>query len=145
MLEREHDLKEGTLLVTPWHDLPAPVREKLLYGLVRACSKRNIPSERLEALVIEIEAQLRARNLGSVASRDIGSLALQGLIRIDEVAYVRFASVYRQFDNVEEFSRELTRLKRVRTASSHGTGPAAALVRRASSTASRDAATSVVA
>lgn len=90
-------------------------REKLLYGLVSACSKRKVPTERLEALVIDIETQLRNRSVRSVAAHDVGSLALQGLLRIDEVAYVRFASVYRCFDNVEEFSRELTRVERART------------------------------
>jgi transcriptional repressor NrdR len=81
-------------------------RAKLLRGLARACSKRDVPGERLEALVIEIEARLaRSRGRGNdpVESGDIGRLALAGLRELDDVAYVRFASVYRAFENVEEF------------------------------------------
>lgn len=91
-------------------------RSKLLHGLVRACSKRDVPAERLEALVIEIETALRARN-SSAASDEIGELALAGLRQIDDVAYVRFASVYHAFDRVEEFQGELEKL--VATPSEH--------------------------
>ncbi len=78
-------------------------RAKLLRGLIRACSKRNVASERLESLVIQIEASLRALHVKEVDSDQIGELALEGLYRIDHVAYVRFASVYRAFDSIEEF------------------------------------------
>lgn len=84
-------------------------RAKLLRGLVRACSKRNVPSERLESLVISIEASLRALHVKEVDSDQIGELALEGLYRIDHVAYVRFASVYRAFDSIEEFHGVLDR------------------------------------
>ncbi len=100
-------------------------REKLLYGLVRACSKRNVPTERLEALVIDIEAQVRARNVRKVASREVGNLALQGLLRIDEVASLRFASVYRQFQSIDEFSREMQRIMRQRSVEQDAAGQAA--------------------
>lgn len=77
--------------------------EKLLRGLVRACSKRAVPSERLEALVIDIESRLRSLHTKTVTSDQIGELALEGLWHVDHVAYVRFASVYRAFDSIEEF------------------------------------------
>ena len=84
-------------------------REKLLRGLTRACSKRSVPIERLEALVIEIENRLRGLHVKEVTSDQIGELALEGLWHIDHVAYVRFASVYRAFDSIEEFHSVLER------------------------------------
>ncbi|MBC7643780.1 MAG: transcriptional repressor NrdR [Thermoleophilia bacterium] len=84
-------------------------REKLVRGLTRACSKRNVPIERLEVLVIEIEDRLRALHVKEVTSEQIGELALEGLWHIDHVAYVRFASVYRAFDSIEEFHSVLER------------------------------------
>jgi transcriptional repressor NrdR len=85
-------------------------RAKLLGGLVRACNKRDVQTERLEALVIEIEATLRRRQSKAVASDAIGELALEGLFGIDLVAYVRFASVYRAFEDIDEFHAELERI-----------------------------------
>ncbi len=82
-------------------------RSKLVRGLVTACSKRDVPVERLEALVIEIETDLRSRHVRTVNADELGALALAGLAEIDEVAYVRFASVYRAFETVDEFQREL--------------------------------------
>jgi transcriptional repressor NrdR len=103
-------------------------REKLLRGLVRACSKRDIGTERLEALVIEIESQLRdgggahgqrVSHAGiEVTSDELGERALEGLAQLDHVAYVRFASVYRAFEDVAEFQRELERLGERHPASS---------------------------
>lgn len=84
-------------------------RAKLLRGLVRACSKRNVAHERLESLVIGIEAALRNLHVKEVDSDEIGERALEGLHSIDHVAYVRFASVYRAFDSVEEFHAVLER------------------------------------
>lgn len=92
-------------------------RQKLLQGLVRACNKRDVPEERLEALVIEIETTLRRRHTKAVTSDDIGELALEGLLSIDHVAYVRFASVYRAFDSIDEFHSEL---ERIANAAQHG-------------------------
>ena len=85
-------------------------RDKVLRGLVRACSKRDVPSERLEALVLDMEAQLRGLPGKAVTSEQIGELALDGLHRIDHVAYVRFASMYRAFESVGEFHDELERM-----------------------------------
>ncbi len=86
-------------------------RAKLLNGLLRACEKRSIPRERLERAVDEIEAGLRQAGRGRVSTREVGERALRFLREIDKVAYVRFASVYRQFEDLEEFQKELARLE----------------------------------
>ena len=87
-------------------------RAKLLEGLQRACHKRQVPTSALELAVRDIEADLRNRLRHEVRSHQIGELALRRLKEIDPVAYVRFASVYRAFADVEEFEDELARLER---------------------------------
>jgi transcriptional repressor NrdR len=86
-------------------------RAKLLAGLERAAIKRPVEREQLEALVDRIVAELRAEG-GTPAAERLGELALRGLKQLDRVAYVRFASVYRKFEDVEEFEAELDRLER---------------------------------
>lgn len=85
-------------------------RPKLLQGLLRACEKRPILTDTLEDLVDEIEAELRNEFKTEVPSAEIGERTLSKLKDLDKVAYVRFASVYRKFEDVEEFQRELARL-----------------------------------
>jgi len=80
-------------------------REKLFTGLAKACEKRPIPAARIEEIVDRIEAELVTR--GEAESREIGRRAMSELARLDEVAYVRFASVYRQFADVKEFIEEI--------------------------------------
>jgi transcriptional repressor NrdR len=87
-------------------------RAKLLAGLQRACHKRPVPTGLLEVAVRDIEIELRNRLRQEVRTSLIGDLALRRLKEIDQVAYVRFASVYRQFADVEEFEEELARLER---------------------------------
>lgn len=87
-------------------------RAKLLDGLQRACHKRPVPTAALELAVRDIEADLRNRLRHEVRSSHIGELSLRRLKEIDQVAYVRFASVYRAFADVEEFEEELARLER---------------------------------
>ena len=77
-------------------------REKLLSGLVLASKKRDIAPARLEALVEQIENELRSRNVTEVTAMDVGQLAMEHLRKIDEVAYIRFASVYRSFKDAEQ-------------------------------------------
>ena len=79
--------------------------EKLLRGLTRACTKRNVPVERLQEIVADIERELREESAYQVSSERVGKMALERLQEVDLVAYVRFASVYRQFESVEEFKR----------------------------------------
>ncbi len=85
-------------------------REKVMRGLIRACEKRPVSVEQLEALVSEVEKQLRTTAQAEVESRNIGELVMQELYPVDEVAYVRFASVYRQFKDINMFMKELTQI-----------------------------------
>ncbi len=85
-------------------------REKILRGIQVACSKRPVPTEVINKFVDEIEAALRDGNREEISSRAIGQYIMDGLRRIDEVAYVRFASVYRKFQAKEEFLQELNEL-----------------------------------
>ena len=82
-------------------------RPKLLRGLERAIAKRPIALEDVERLSFEVEGELRALGYAEIDSALIGDAALRLLGALDGVAYVRFASVYRQFDDVGEFQREL--------------------------------------
>jgi transcriptional repressor NrdR len=85
-------------------------RGKLLAGLERAAIKRPVERDQLEALVDRIVAELRAEG-GTPDAERMGELALRGLKQLDRVAYVRFASVYRKFEDVEQFEAELARLE----------------------------------
>jgi transcriptional repressor NrdR len=85
--------------------------DKLLRGLMRACTKRHVPVERIQAAVADIERELREEAAYEVPSERVGKMALDRLQGIDLVAYVRFASVYRQFESVEEFKRVLAQLE----------------------------------
>jgi len=78
-------------------------RSKLLHGLLRACEKTGLEPARLEGVVDDIEVCLQQRNGREVSSNEIGELVLQQLRSMSEVAYVRFASVYRQFRSVSDF------------------------------------------
>ena len=87
-------------------------RQKLMRGIMTACAKRPIPPERISALIDDIETELRNSVKGQVRSKELGNMALERLSELDEVAYVRFASVYRDFQNVEEFSAALEEMKK---------------------------------
>jgi len=87
-------------------------RSKLLHGLLRACEKTGVEPARLEAVIDAIELSLQQRNGREVSSGEIGELVLQQLREISEVAYVRFASVYRQFQGVSDFVATLEGLNR---------------------------------
>jgi len=85
-------------------------RDKILRGLLKACEKRPVSVERLEVIVSEVEKEIRATAKAEVESREIGELVMEQLYPVDEVAYVRFASVYRQFKDINMFMKELTNL-----------------------------------
>ncbi len=78
---------------------------------MRATSKRDIDLPELNALIDDIERELRGGTLTAIRSHDIGHMVLKRLERIDKVAYIRFASVYRDFSDVETFLQELERLQ----------------------------------
>ena len=85
-------------------------REKLLRGLIKACEKRPVPLQKVEEIVNKVETDLRNNGVSEVKSEEIGEMVMDYLAEIDEVAYVRFASVYRQFKDVNVFIKELKEL-----------------------------------
>ncbi|MDP7180052.1 MAG: transcriptional regulator NrdR [Candidatus Woesearchaeota archaeon] len=89
-------------------------RNKLLRGIVSACQKRPIPRERIEKLVDEIETELRNKDGIEINSKDIGELVIRKLEELDKVAYIRFASVYREFNNLKSFEKELRKIGEVK-------------------------------
>ncbi len=86
-------------------------RQKLLGGVVKACAKRPVPMEAIEALVDEIEMELHAIGKSEVDSQKIGQMLMERLRVLDDVAYVRFASVYRRFADLDSLAIEIQRLK----------------------------------
>jgi len=82
-------------------------RQKILSGLTKACEKRPISLEKLENIINKIEIQLQNNFSKEVKSKEIGEMIMKSLRSLDEVAYVRFASVYRQFRDVSHFMKEL--------------------------------------
>jgi transcriptional repressor NrdR len=85
-------------------------RSKLLNGMIRACEKRPVPFDTLEAMADEIEQILQNEMSREVPSTQIGEMVMDRLKNVDEVAYVRFASVYRQFKDISTFMAELNKL-----------------------------------
>ena len=90
-------------------------REKLLGGLYRACEKTPVTSFQLEALVADIEQYLYACGESELPSAKIGELVMERLSLLNEVAYVRFASVYRRFTDIAGFEHELSQIKKRKT------------------------------
>ncbi len=91
-------------------------RQKLLAGLQRACVKRPVGAEALDQLVTDVERRLQESGEKEVPSTSIGGMVMERLHAIDDVAYVRFVSVYREFRDVTEFMNELSRLTAERKA-----------------------------
>jgi transcriptional repressor NrdR len=81
--------------------------DKLASGIERACWKRKVSSDRIQSLVQTIETELYERYEDEVPSREIGEMVMEQLAEIDQVAYIRFASVYRDFTTVQDFIREI--------------------------------------
>lgn len=101
-------LEESPLLVIKRDGRREPFdRKKLLSGILKACEKRPIPMERLEVLVDEVERELGQKFEKEIPSVEIGARVMQRLHDLDEVAYVRFASVYRSFKDLNQFMKEL--------------------------------------
>ena len=85
-------------------------REKVKRGLIRATEKRPVPLDKLEEIVVNVEKDLRNIGVSEVNSNTIGEMVMDHLAHIDEIAYVRFASVYRQFKDINVFLEELKEL-----------------------------------
>lgn len=82
-------------------------REKLFRGIITACAKRPITPDQINTLIDDIENELRASNANQIASKRLGDMALERLASIDDVAYIRFASVYKDFKSIGEFQQAL--------------------------------------
>ena len=85
-------------------------RNKLIGSMLKSCEKRSVPLGTLEAIAAEIELTLQNDMAKEVSSADIGNMVMEKLKTVDEVAYVRFASVYRQFKDINTFRKELNKL-----------------------------------
>jgi transcriptional repressor NrdR len=86
-------------------------REKLMGGLRVACRKRPISEQTLVRIADSIEAEMQEAGDREISSRELGNMVMRRLREVDSVAYIRFASVYRRFEDLEEFVRELSHLK----------------------------------
>jgi transcriptional repressor NrdR len=96
-------------------------RLKVLQGIIKACEKRPIPREKIEEVTDIIVGEIQAEFRNEIASNEIGERVMQHLRDLDEVAYVRFASVYRHFEDITEFMQELrTLIKEAKTARQAG-------------------------
>ena len=82
-------------------------RKKILSGILHACEKRQISVEQMENMVIAIERAIQKKTDREISTREIGEMVMERLKKMDDVAYVRFASVYRQFKDVGQFMKEL--------------------------------------
>ncbi len=107
-----HEVIETVPIVVVKRDKSREVfdRNKLTAGILRACEKRPVSVQQIEKMVDDIEAQLQSSLDREVTSLSIGELTMDRLKNIDEVAYVRFASVYRQFKDINTFMEELNKL-----------------------------------
>ncbi len=85
-------------------------RDKIIKGIIRACEKRPVSMEKIEALVSKIESELNQSSQGEISTAEIGEAVMRNLKDIDDVAYVRFASVYRQFKDINTFMEEMKAL-----------------------------------
>ena len=86
-------------------------RNKIAAGIYKACEKRPLPISIVEDIISQIERNLRSTGEPEISSREVGEMIMGKLINLDDVAYVRFASVYRSFKDVASFEKELTKLK----------------------------------
>lgn len=85
-------------------------KEKVLKGIIHACAQRPVPMETMERIADEVEQELQNSMSREISANRIGELVMERLKEVDEVSYVRFASVYRQFKDIDSFMEELNRL-----------------------------------
>ncbi len=107
------EIEDKTLYVIKSDGCRQPYdRKKLMRGIQIACSKRPVSTSQIEEIVEKIESEIESNFVKEVESRKIGELVSNFLRKLDEVAYVRFTSVYRKFQDKEEFLKELKELKK---------------------------------
>jgi transcriptional repressor NrdR len=94
-------------------------RNKILHGVMRACEKTQVSVQQMEELVNTIEERLQLQDVQEITTQQIGDMVLEKLQELNEVAYVRFASVYRQFQGVHDFVHELKQLEGQNVFTSH--------------------------
>lgn len=87
-------------------------REKLKSGIAKACEKRPLPVEQVDGVVDQIEADLRRVDGQEITTKQIGELVMKKLRKLDKIAYIRFAAVYREMDDISEFQEEIKKLVR---------------------------------
>ncbi|MBW2997572.1 transcriptional regulator NrdR [Candidatus Woesearchaeota archaeon] len=85
-------------------------RAKIVTGLLKACEKRPVQREAINKVTDEIEAELKSADATEIESKKIGQLVVKKLKKLDKIAYIRFASVYKEFKDIEEFDKELHKL-----------------------------------
>lgn len=109
-----HEVIETVPIVVVKRDKSREVfnRNKLMSGFLRACEKRPISMEQMEGMCDSIEAQLQSGYDREVTSQHIGELVMEMLKEVDKVAYIRFASVYKNFEDADTFMEELDRLRK---------------------------------
>lgn len=86
-------------------------RQKLIAGMLKACEKRPVKRNEIENAVNEIESELRKTGKTEITSRKLGEMVIEKLLAMDQVAYIRFASVYRRFTDINQFAKEVEKLK----------------------------------
>ncbi|MBI2084814.1 MAG: transcriptional regulator NrdR [Candidatus Aenigmarchaeota archaeon] len=87
-------------------------RNKMRVGIMHACERRPINQEKIEKIVNEIETEIKNMDTVEIKSKIVGDMAMEKLKELDEVAYIRFASVYKKFRDIESFEKELKELKK---------------------------------
>ncbi len=87
-------------------------RQKVEIGMMKACEKRPVPPEKIREAANEIEWELQRRGVRQITSREIGEMVMRKLLELDDVAYIRFASVYQEFDDARRFAELLATLQR---------------------------------
>lgn len=87
-------------------------KHKILTGILKACEKRNVSMEKIENLVNGIESDLREKGDNEIASKKLGQMVMRKLRALDKVAYIRFASVYREFEDLDRFKEEVGKLQK---------------------------------
>lgn len=92
---------------------------KIKSGIIKACEKRPVPMQEIDDLIADIQKQIYNSMEQEVTSKQIGEMVMERLVQLDEVAYVRFASVYRQFKDVSTFMQELEKLKQTIAKKNH--------------------------